>query len=486
MGPHLPIDSKKAVVEAAARLEQKGTSRAEIVSSFARQYSVHPQTIRNWLAAKGIDVPKKEALDRNQLSLVFACSGNLTKAHQLAMSRGVFSGSLSSFRRRFHATDTDITAAVRHGMPAMIQRGLYNVTHGSSVRGDAFHFDHTEIPVEVLYRSKRTKVWVSLMVDEASSFIFRPVFTTGQNIKGDPNTTTIIAAVGGVMIGEEFDGEMVGGIPGAFVFDNARAHLADAVMNGFATVGVRGKTIRPGSPWENGVAEAAVKTIEVEVWSQLPGYTHAPKTRYDKSPWSDDDLLSYEELIAVTVTGVERVNRSIPLSRHNGKTRFAVWRDDPHHIEFAEASTVRHAFTATPKTRVVQKKGVFHRNGYYTAEALAGHVGRKVKVRFVPGNETFIDVYLDDQFLCTAVPHESMSIEKRRRLARTRTNRVGRARVIQKMGATAAREEAERQVIEAQLQNLTTTDDLEDVNTDDVVGTSTPPAFDAYLQRGTK
>ena len=435
----IPRYAKMAAArEVRSSLDRGGTATA-VVERIAAQFGVSQRTVWRW-ARRPPDTSTRPAkvLTRDELIVIASYQGNRHAAWR-ELCDGGLAISYRQFVRRLGNTDTDMVAAATEGVKAALQAGLYNRQADSYSRGDVFGFDHTEIPVFTWTPGdeKPKKLWVSVIVDWATSFIFRPVFIEGEGVKGDPNTRSIIALVASVLVGQEFDGELVGGIPGLIVFDNALAHLSDAVQEGYVAVPVRTHAIRRGSPWENGATENAIGVIEKLVWKPMPGYSHHLSTRYGHFPWKLEELFSPEELIVRTVAGIEEMNRSRRLERHGGQSPLAAWKADPALVEMADRDLVRHQFLESAKSSYkVQKTGVTFRGMWYQDKALAGHVGHTVSIRHLPHDRSFIDIYLAGEFLCSAGVTEGRTLAQRSELARMRRNRIARADAFVKAGAS--------------------------------------------------
>lgn len=441
-------DTKRAAAREVNACRALGGPVQQTAERLARQLLVHPRTVLRWADHQGLNTGRRrETLTRAELVEIARHQGCVRSAHASLRADGRTELSYSQFHRRLLATDTDFRLAVTQGLGAAMQAGLYNVQEGEYRRGDVFGFDHTEIPVWVWnpLEAEPRKIWVSLCLDWSTGLVFRPVFTEGVGVRGDPNTSSVIALIASVLIGQELAGTIVGGTPGILTFDNALAHLADACANGFAATPIRAHVIRKGSPWENGPSENAIGVIEKRVWRPLPGYTHHLGTRFATLPWTKEDLLTPEELMARTVEGIEKLNTEAPMSRHQGKTRLEAWRADPLLPTFAEPTLVRHHFLNSSRASYkVTKNGVHFHGIWYVHPALHGKVGRVVGVRHLPTDPSFIDIYLGGEFLCSATPTAQLSREQRSRLAKTRRNRVASADRIVKKGAKIAAGEAAR------------------------------------------
>lgn len=462
MSARTPAATKRAIAELVNDARQRGEAINELASTLAAQHGVARSSIFRWADGQHVHRRDRVALGRDDLVVIAKHQGNLRSAHE-ELRRDGLDISYRQFCRRFDAVDTDFQIAVTDGVQAMIRAGLYNVQDGQYERSDVFGFDHTEVPVWVRdnEHEKPRKLWISVAVDWGTGLIFRPTFTDGdEHLKGDPNTTSIVALVAGVMLGQDLDEVRVGGVPSLWVFDNAAAHFAQEVREGFMHLGTTAHAIRPGSPWENGPTENAINVIERAIWRQLPGYTNHLPTRFGKPLWEDDDLMSSEELIAITVAGVERINREAQVKRLNGRTPMQAWCEAEGLLEFAPHDLVQHVFTRPKKgTRQVTKNGVRAFNIDYTSPKLAGHVGRTVDLRHLKTDRSFIDVYLDGELLCRATPATKLTREQRSEIARQRRSRQGKAHLIQKSSKQRALEIADAQHAEAILRGDVPNDD---------------------------
>jgi hypothetical protein len=452
MSERTPAVTKQAVARLVNDARGCGESINELVTSLATQHGVARSTIFRWAGGQHVEPRGRVALEREHLVVIARHQGNRRAAYE-DLERSGLDISYRQFCRRFDAVDTDFQIAVTEGIQAMIRAGLYNVQDGQYERGDVFGFDHTEVPVWVLDPGDDNprKIWISVAVDWATGFIFTPTFTEGdERLKGDPNTTSIVALVAGVMLGQDLGDVRVGGIPSLWVFDNAATHFAEEVRQGFMHLGTSAHAIRPGSPWENGPTENAINVIERGIWRRLPGYTNHLSTRYGKPLWKDEELLSADELIAITVAEIERINREAEVKRLEGRTRLQAWCDANGLLEFAEHEHVSHVFTRPHKgKRKVSKNGVHFKNIPYSSPKLAGHIGRTVEIRHLKTDASFIDVYLDGELLCRATPAQNLTRAQRSVIARQRRSRQASAERIQKASKQRAVEMADAEHADA-------------------------------------
>ena len=261
---------------------------------------------------------------------------------------------------------------------------------------------------------------------------------------GDPGTESLVALLGGAIHGfKAADGTFVGGVPAVVQFDNARAHLAEAMVNGYLELGIATHAIKPASPWEDGRVERLMRTFGEELLASLPGYTKALPDRYAHEPWTPEQCMGVQEFTARLQEWVDHYNFE---RRHSElkMTPFEAWKEDPTPITRVDDDLVRHGFLAEKSGRKVSKNGVRFKDVDYVSPELGTKVGKRVSIRYLPNDRSFIDVYLNGTFLCTAVPHARLTQDERKQIVRQRNSQVNKGHhLIKRSGARAKRRELE-------------------------------------------
>ena len=446
MSRHVPVDVKSAVVERLRTIakQNEGQTPSAAVRAAAEQCGVQQRTVWRWLEKETFEPRPKVGLSRDQLITIALHNGNVKTAWE-SLSRDGLSLCYEQFWRRLKNMDSDFIAGVTKGLDAALQEGQY-VQRDTPRKMSMVGFDHTELPVWCIpdERSRPVKPWISVIQDWGTRYILGVALTHGRGMRGDPNTETVVALVGGVLAGFEApDGTPVGGQMQVIVSDNANAHLAEAIINGYAFLGVLPHYIDPGSPCQNGRTERLIGTIEAEFCMRQPGYSHQLPLRYGTHEW--ESYLSLEELTIRLTQWMDYYNTERPHSALRGRTPLQAWQEDPTIVEHVDPALVRHGFLVEKRKRKISKNGVRFRNVDYTAPEFAGKTGREVTIRYLPNDRSFIDTYLDGQFFCTAIPHEKLTLEERTEIARVRQRRIGRIDHIVKTGARRREEEAFRQ-----------------------------------------
>jgi hypothetical protein len=252
----------------------------------ARRFDVSERTIWRWFANGAPIAHEQRSLSDEILTAVAQANGNLKRAWEALSADGIYELSYRQFVREFDRVDPILRVGLTQGTPAALQHGLY-LKGTSTGRLDRVIFDHTEADIylqrEFAGKSETFRPWIPLLLDSHTRMILACIITEGDGLKGDPGTESIIALLAVAIRGSvATDGTFVGGVPKLVQFDNAKAHLAEAMLNGYVELGIASLAIKPGSPWEDGRVERLMLTFKEELLSTLPGYTAALKDRYNR------------------------------------------------------------------------------------------------------------------------------------------------------------------------------------------------------------
>ena len=404
-----------------------GEVSTELVQIVAQRFGRTERTVWNWLR-NGVPQPRTCEKPGTHIQIAVAKeNGNRKRAWQELRAEGAYTNGYRQFLRDLEMLSPVTHASIIGGVKAGITQGLYTKAH-SEQRLDRVIFDHTEADIRLrrVYAGAEEmfRPWVTLLVDSATRMILAVVVTEGDGVRGDPPTESIVALMASAIRGSTAaDGTFIGGVPRLVQFDNAKAHLAEAMLNGYLELGIAAHAIRPGSPWEDGKVERLMRTFKDEFLSALPGYTKALTDRYEREPWTPEDCMPIEEFNERLQEWIDHYNFDRVHSAL-GTTPFEAWRDDTGEIQVVEPAMLRHGFLAETRPRKVSKNGLRFRNIDYTHPKLATYVGRKVELRYLPNDTTFIEVFIDGQHVCTAVPHARLDMEQRRQIVRNRTNEL--------------------------------------------------------------
>lgn len=424
--------------------ENAGKAPTWAVQAAASKLGVSTRSIWTWLA-DGIPEPPAEVLntatEQAILTALAAAHGRRKAAWKSMTDAGTYSKSYDQFLRDIGKLSPIQQAAVTEGIKAALAKGLY-LKGTSTGRLDRVLFDHTEADI----RLQRTyagelemfRPWVTFLLDAHTRVILSWIVTEGDGLRGDPGTESLVALLGSAIRGfVAADGTFVGGVPAVVQFDNAKAHLAEAMVKGYLELGIATHAIRPASPWEDGRVERLMRTFGEEFLASLPGYTKALSDRYAHEPWTPDQCMGVLEFIVRLQEWVDHYNFE---RRHSQlkMTPFEAWKEDPTPITQVDDDLVRHGFLAERSGRKVSKNGVRFKDIDYVSPKLGTKVGKRVTIRYLPNDRSFIDIYVNDKFLCTAIPHVRLTKDQRTEIVRERNSQINKTNhLIKRSGARA-------------------------------------------------
>lgn len=440
-----------AKVEHLRRLAQANGGRVPnwAVEGTASTLGCSKRSVWKWLEA-GVPGPRRPAmLSDKELVVIAEHQGDRKAAWRQLVAAGDFTMSYSQFWRLLNSVDPITRTGVTEGVKQSLQRALY-LKGVTTARLDTLIFDHTEMDIFIRRfhagKEESFRPWVSLLIDAHTRFLLAAVVTEGDGVKGDPGTESLAALLARAVRGEEAkDGTFVGGVPHVVQCDNAKAHLANAMLNGYLELGIVLRLIEPASPWQDGRVERLMKTLRDEFLRPLPGYTKAFRDRYNHDAWELDQLLTMEQLVARLDAFIDDYNYNRVHSALDA-TPFEAWRDDPTPVERVDDDLIRHGFQAEARGRRVSANGIRFRGIDYIHPHLGKHPvygslsGREVHLRFLPNDRSFIDVYLGEEFVCTAVPHERLSRVERQRVVKQRKSDIRHVDHLVKQSKKRARQ----------------------------------------------
>ena len=443
-----------AIALAAAGARPDGTVPSAVIRCLAADAGVNERTVRRWVnehdtsptaSESDDDGPARRVLPagcrsrwtptRAQLAVI-AGSANLAAAHRDLSASDPDLPSYPTFRRAVAGLDAGVAAAItrRGGAAALISHRMYltvNVAH----RNDRWVMDSQEIPVRVLapHETMPRKYWQTTALDEATRMVMGTVLTAGRPTSQDVASCIAIGIRGFTTA----DGTFVGGLPTQIVWDNAGEFLADQITEMALTLAFTGTAVTPYAPYEKGKIECWHRTIQTELFAGLPGCSHGPRTFSGKEMWvpAQRSLLTEDLLIAHTLLWVEQYNCTRPHGGIGGQTPLERWQADPVGLRFVPDEALYDAMLVAKRTHKVGKNGIRFRNRDYVAAELNPHVGRSVQLRYLPHDDSFIEVFSDDKHVATATAVTRLTPEQRRELLNVRRVQYVQARGLLADGA---------------------------------------------------
>lgn len=444
---------------------ERGSIPNCVVRELAEGAGIHPSTLWRWVAAALEGAPEPTGCHRRKhiselspehIQVVFDNLGNVALAKRYLDKEfdEIAAMSLSTFRRLWRKVDPAIRAMASGGAEALLSNQLRNV-YTPKGRNAIWHIDSMECPIWVVPEGSTTEVvkpWLVTVEDGYSRRIMSVLLTMSR-----PTSKDVVVAVADAIRVKQLsvEGGEVGGVPEVVHTDNGSEFKNNVLSQGLARLGIRRKFSYPYLKHLNGKVERLQQTIQRQLFARLPGYSQGPKSLSRKDIYGEEiAVLGERALLAYLLDWVEEYNSTHPHSALGGQSPNQVWCADQTPIRRADPEAVRLSMLEAAGTRKVGARGVFFNNRYFTAPELAPLVGQKVTLRFMPHDESFVEVFFEDEWVCTAHPHESLTDEERRLIREITRRQYSEARAYTEQAAEKRRRMAE----EAPLETITSSD----------------------------
>jgi putative transposase len=129
-------------------------------------------------------------------------------------------------------------------------------------------------------------------------------------------------------------------------------------------------------------------------FAQLPRYVHAPTLANRQVADPDAPALRYEAFVAELLAWVRWWNTQHQMPALDDRTPLEAWLADPTPLVSVPAGDL-HLFTLEDdgRERRITTKGVSWAARSYVGEWMTGHVGRRVRLRYMPHHEHEVEVF---------------------------------------------------------------------------------------------
>ncbi|MBE7325288.1 transposase [Nocardioides sp. Y6] len=436
------VAEKRDIVSQLRRLGAEGRPPPEHIRAVAAQYGVTTRAVNLWLrdetltgetSTSGETPPKGFRVDVDMLTVV-GNEQNRRTAYEKLRAAGIVNVAYSTFCRAVNDVDPSLVGAALKGQKALVGNRMYLKTVAPH-RGWVYHLDHTQLDLFIAPSHRHTKrvvrPWVTVIVDGATGLLwafpwYRPV-----------NGSMVAAALASVCTRQEYRGTVVGGVPEQVVLDNAGEHFTEQMAAAVTRIGTIMTPTHARSSWQNGKAERAIGLLMRRFADRAPGAINAGEARDGGSRYLENTRGNTDPATLWTARTFERtlqntvdeINSEIPMKRHGGLTRIEAWRRDQTELRFITDLAARLVALPTAKDTYKATKGGISFNGHdYVHEDL--HVGRRYKVRFLPTQTDFIEVFSeDDKHIARAWRSDAIPAEERKKFlaARARIERDAKA-----------------------------------------------------------
>lgn len=308
--------------------------------------------------------------------------------------------SLETFRR---AVTRRLTPGRRAGLRGgEAARRRYDVAGRRPIRyrNHTWETDHVEASVRVIVDGHISKPWITWFVDCATRGICGLAITPHT-----PSRHSILVALGDAVATGPEHRPPFGGIPQRVRVDGGKDFLSTAVNQALTAIGTELVVLPPRRPDLKGTVEALNGSIKTTLFTDMPGYTHAPTLPGGKPVDPHPDLLHFEAFTTLVLAWVHAWNHEHRLDSLGGRTPQQAWTADPTPIDYLTPAELR-TFTLVRAGRplTITPKGVQFKRRRYIADWMVGLAGEKVTLRYMPHAEGRIEVFAaaDSTFLGTA------------------------------------------------------------------------------------
>ncbi|MCD4532506.1 transposase family protein [Nocardioides sp. cx-169] len=342
---------------------------------------------------------------------VFLTCGNMAKAHGLLAKELPKEAlpSVRSFQRLVNRTmGTDQLAYAKHGSRGYRDAQVY-LSNTYPHRMSDLLLDHTELPIYVVPsgHTRAVKPWLTVVLDGRTRYALSWVVTFGRPTAEQVRASliqafTLRAAPDGVTV--------VGGRPVRANWDRGLEFLADIITESCLRLEVIPCALPAYSPHLKGRVERFFGTLKPDL-AVLPGYTDGPRDLRGNSALENHALCEDEFLVWLADWMDNYVTGHVISTA--GQTPLQMWQADATPLEEIVPERLWQDFLLAKDVKV-SKNGIRFDtiDWVIPTGGLTGTVGRKVEIRYLPHDRSFIEVFLEGVHLGTAHPKDLLTADE--------------------------------------------------------------------------
>ncbi len=428
-------EGREAAVTRLMALDGRGELASVHVRLTALALAVLERTVWTWLAVARREgrlsacMPDRSTVTPELRARLAVWGGNVAAVHRELLAEAVKAGvadSVPSLRTLQRAVRRDLSMGERVGLRGgEAARRRYDVygKRPSTHRNACWEGDHKRIPVRVDLEGSAVCPWVTWFIDVATKAIVGVALTPHQ-----PARDAVLAALRTGISRQDPHGPF-GGLPGRVRVDRGKEFLCKTVERALGAFAVPVDDLPAYKPYRKGTIEALNGAVEEMLLVSLPGYTHRARPAEAYHPDPVGELLSYPDFVKVLLDWVRWWNTEHhPAGLADGLTPLAAWEADPAPVE--DVAQERLAFFALEddgRVRKITTNGIRWRCRAYVAPWMVGHVGTRIRLRYLPHYDGQIEVFsaeYPDRHLGTAHLADEATLEQRRALALVRDNKA--------------------------------------------------------------
>lgn len=398
------------------------------IRKVAAETGYSTRQVRRVLARTGRRQEDIEFAVDDKISLaVFSACGNLALAHRILSKAGRVVPSMSTFQRYVKKEmGTAQIAAAKKGTPGLRDKVVY-LPNQYPYRLHSVLLDHTELPIYVVPTGHKIaeKPWMTAVMDAKTRYVLSWVVTFGR-----PTSEEVRAAlIQSTMVGTAPDGQtLIGGRPDQAVWDRGLEFLSDMITESCLRVGMTPTPLPAYSPHLKGRLERFWRFLKTDLLAPLPGYVEGPHDLRGHTAIANT-AMSEDRFLTLLVDWFDDYNSNHVIAGQ-GQTPLQMWQQDATTLVEIPAPRLWQDFLQAKDRVKVSKKGVRFDRIDYIAPELNKVVDRRVEVRHLPHDRSFVEVFLDGEHLCTALPAHLLTADETEEFlaARQKESRLAKQR----------------------------------------------------------
>jgi len=379
-----------------------GGRSLQSVRELAASEGVHERTVYRWIK-EGVPVVKEpRPLPVEMIRLFAECRANIARTYARAVRELGYELCQRHLARQIHATlsraDIEMLRTGEEGFRRFTVFLRWEAQH----RNQIWEMDSWEAPVWVRVKRGRRpfKPWMVVIIDAYSRAILSII-----PIQGRPTQANVLAALYQAIVRDE--GQLFCGLPDVVRWDNGLEFLGDAVTALAAKLDFIARPVAAWKPYLKGKVERALRTLELQLASTLPGYLRGPRALDDTLLDLTGPALTLDQFTDVLATYILEYNHEHQHAALDGRTPADVWSSDPTPLREVDPRQLRWMLPRT--SAKITKSGIRYRKRWYFAPEISGYVGERVEVAYAPGSGRRIDVYRNQKWWTTAIAQDTLT-----------------------------------------------------------------------------
>ncbi|WP_425337997.1 Mu transposase C-terminal domain-containing protein [Streptomyces violaceorubidus] len=396
---------------------------------------VSERTVWNWLSVarrEGRTGPRPRprfTVTREIRELLALWGGNVSAVHRELAARAARAPSpdpVPSLSVLHRAVVRDLSVGERVGLRSGEAGRRRHDVFGKRppvYRNACWEGDHKRVPVRVDVEGQVVCPWVTWFVDVATKVIVGVAVTPHE-----PGRDAVLAALRtGISRAGPYG--PFGGLPGRVRVDRGKEFLCRTVVRALGGFAVPVEDLPAYTPYRKGTIEALNSAVEEMFLVSLPGYTRRARPLGVHRREEVGDLLSFADFVKALLDWVAWWNAEHhPAGLEDNRTPRQAWEADATSLEdVPEEQLAFFALEDDGRVRKMSTSGVRWRRRFYIAAWMVGHVGTRVRLRYLPHYDGQIEVFSaehPDQHLGTAYLAEEATLEQRRALSSVREKKA--------------------------------------------------------------